>query len=86
MSLHKTYRVQCDGRSLGRHKGIHLGISPEHQQFGPGSEDSVHARRRAMSAGWKRVTVELPILDSTPSAGTSKVPFDLCPACAQFAN
>lgn len=86
MSLYKTYRVQCDGRNWAGRTGTFLGSNPDHQQFGPGAEDSVHARRRAAVAGWKRVYVELPILDGMPSAGTSKVPFDLCPACAQFAD
>ena len=85
MSLHKTYRVQCEGVSLAARLGL-LKSGPGvlfhgHVDFGPPSDETAKARRLAIKDGWTRVTKTLP-LANIPSM-TTDIKFDLCPSCTK---
>lgn len=86
MSLHKTYRVRCDGISLAARLGL-LKSGPgvlfhDHQDFGPSADAAAKARRLGISQGWTRHPRELPIT-GTPNGPTSVITFDLCPSCTK---
>ena len=86
MSLHKTYRVQCEGPSLAARLGL-LKNGPGvllhgHADFGPPSDETAKARRLAIKAGWTRIQKTLPITDH-PNGPTTDIRFDLCPTCSK---
>jgi hypothetical protein len=85
MSLHKTYRVQCEGISLASRLGLTSSgpgvLFHEHPDLGPASSESpAKARRMAIASGWTRTRRTLPI-SGGPNAPTTEIPFDLCPSC-----
>ncbi len=87
MSLHRTYRVECNGPQLAaRLARMGRTVVPvkydDHQQFGPGAEESQTARRYALKQGWARQQRAMPIFANEPDGQTTTIAFDLCPACA----
>lgn len=86
MSLHRTYRVECDGPALvARLATLRKLVRPvrydDHQLVGPGAEDSQRARRYAVKQGWTRQQRDMPIFANEPDGQTTKIAYDLCPSC-----
>lgn len=87
MSLVKTYAVACEGvvlvdrlRQLNRLNGVQVSYR-EHQPFSGYATSSQKTRRLAISKGWSRRTVTLPIFNRQPDGPSTDVKFDLCPSC-----
>lgn len=88
MSLHKSYRLQCDGWDLHHRRGL-----PTDKVYGecqiysesfrvPGASTSKEARRTATAHKWLRHRESFPIFTDRPDAGSTTITFDLCPVCA----
>lgn len=87
MSLHKTYRVQCEGINLASRLGMTASgpgvLFHGHVALGPDSDESpAKARRLAIKAGWTRVMKTLPVT-GRPDGPTTDIRFDLCPSCSK---
>lgn len=78
MSLHKTYRLRCDGVSIAAREDLRTVPFTAHEPYGPSANTSQRARRAAKSSGWERAVRKLPLADGT----TTPVKYDLCPSCA----
>jgi hypothetical protein len=90
MSLIKIYAVGCEGltlverlRVLNRLSGVQVSYR-EHQSFSSYATSSQKSRRRAISEGWSRRTVTLPIFSNQPDGPSTDVKFDLCPSCTKI--
>jgi hypothetical protein len=81
MSLHKTYRSQCDGLQLAARLNVVSAVG--HINLAPWSstESSTKARRLAIASGWGRIAKTFPIFADKPDAGSTTIKYDLCPAC-----
>ena len=81
MSLVKSYRLSCEGPELARRLGAPF-LNAHVTKTVVAYDSAAKARRMAAKSGWTRVTKQLPILVSHPSAGSVDVKFDLCPVCS----
>lgn len=90
MSLHKTYRVECDGVSLASRLGLTRSgpgvLFHHHQTYGPPAEETAKARGLAYADGWCRVTLEMPLCEGLLNSETTPVAFDLCPGCKHLGS
>ena len=89
MSLEKIYRLRCEGPTLARRLGLAVGAQQfvKVQCYGrtrTDADSSAKARRTAKTAGWERRRENFPVLPDHPDAGSTTVPFDLCPSCSDI--
>lgn len=89
MSLIKAYYVHCEGLALARRRGeskadrmVRAVNRCAGATKGNANVTARAARAEAKKTGWVRHTEEFPIINSAPDAGSTKIPFDLCPVCA----
>lgn len=87
MSLYRTYRVECNGPELAaRLARMGRAVPPmryaDHEQYGPGAEESQTARRYALKQGWVRQQRAMPLFANEPDGQTTTIAYDLCPSCA----
>lgn len=83
MSLIKRYTIGCNGNDYRRRKGLPYPVENGCKgETALPADSSSEAHRTARISGWVRHHEDMPILESNPSAGTSKQTFDLCPPCA----
>lgn len=88
MSLHKTYRVECNGPQLAARLlrlGAHVGVQQwtEHTDLSEPAQETQKARAAAKRAGWLRQPRQMPLFHDQLDGIRTKIVYDLCPSCAK---
>lgn len=88
MSLHKTYRVECNGTQLAaRLKRLGTEVPrfnwDEHTDLSEPAPETQKARALATRAGWVRQTRYMPLFHDRLDGLRTEIKYDLCPGCVK---
>lgn len=92
MSLVKSYHLRCDGIDLSTRRGEDADTRYERFrscrvsskiEISRSEESARKARKAAQAAGWVRHFESFVLNPKHVNAGTTEIPFDLCPNCGK---